>query len=113
MNLKKLKVVNTHIMYPIKVSELISKPDAIYDGYSLASANYSPKRVSPETLLSPLEERILRSDVPIAVDDDEEITALAYTGIHANRLETVNWKGFRYFYLIVFNYFESNHTNSC
>jgi len=92
--LKKLRFVNTHIMSPIKVSELISKPDAIYDGYSLASASYSPKRTSPETLLSPLEERILRSNVPIAVDDDEEITALAYTGIHANRLETVNWKGF-------------------
>ena len=100
-------------MFKAILTHYTSKPDAIYDGYSLASANYSPKRVSPETLLSPLEERILRSDVPIAVDDDEEITALAYTGIHANRLETVNWKGFRYFYLIVFNYFESNHTNSC
>jgi len=81
-------------MHTMKMSELINKLDANCDGYSIASANYSPKPKSPETFLSPLEELILRSNVPVVVDEDEEITALGFTGIHANRLETVNWKSF-------------------
>lgn len=95
----------------------IKSEDTINDGYSVCSAlpeasstsvspktkspkkpsspvePKSPKIKSPETFLSPLEELILRSKVPIEIDEAEEITVLGERGIWANKMESTNWKG--------------------
>ena len=43
--------------------------------------------------LSDVEAAILRSTVPIVINETEEITALGQTGIWANKSEIINWKG--------------------
>lgn len=43
--------------------------------------------------LSSIEALILRSTIPITIDETEEITALGQRGIWANRKEALNWKG--------------------
>lgn len=44
--------------------------------------------------LSEIEAAILRSTVPISINESEEITVLGQRGIWANKLEAINWKGF-------------------
>lgn len=43
--------------------------------------------------LSEIEQAILRSNVPVEINESEEITALGQKGIWANRSEVVNWRG--------------------
>ena len=59
------------------------------------SLNSRMSRVSSKNsvYLSDVEAAILRSTVPIVINETEEITALGQTGIWANRSETINWKG--------------------
>ena len=45
------------------------------------------------TYLSEVEQAILRSTVPININEIEEITVLGQRGIWANKNEVVNWKG--------------------
>ena len=81
----------------------ISSENSYYDGYSVCSASASmplpnsPQPKSPksaETFLSPIEEAILRSNIPIEINEIEEITALGERGIWANKSESISWKGF-------------------
>jgi hypothetical protein len=43
--------------------------------------------------LSDVEQAILRSNVPVELTENEEITVLGQRGIWANRAEVVNWRG--------------------
>ena len=43
--------------------------------------------------LSEVEQAILRSNVPLEINESEEITVLGQRGIWANRAEVVNWRG--------------------
>jgi len=45
------------------------------------------------TILSEIEQAILRSNVPIDINETEEITVLGQRGIWANRAEVINWRG--------------------
>lgn len=90
-----------------KLISIIKTENPANDGYSVCSAELSQKTLSsrskhskspekpksPETFLSPIEEQILRSNVPIAIDENEEITALGQRGIWANKSESLRWKG--------------------
>lgn len=51
--------------------------------------NFSPQQVS----LSAIEEAILRSNVPIDINETEEINVQGQRGIWANKAEVVNWRG--------------------
>ena len=42
---------------------------------------------------SRVEQTILRSSVPININENEEITVLGQRGVWANRSEVLNWKG--------------------
>lgn len=43
--------------------------------------------------LSEVEQAILRSNVPVEINESEEITVLGQKGIWANKAEVINWKG--------------------
>lgn len=43
--------------------------------------------------LSEVESSILRSTMPININETEEITVLGQRGVWANKEETINWKG--------------------
>ena len=75
----------------------------ISDGYSVASIstslnnnNNTSRRTDlvEETFLSPIEQAILRSNVPIELDETEEISALGVNGIWANKTENINWESY-------------------
>ncbi|CAF0921745.1 unnamed protein product [Brachionus calyciflorus] len=48
---------------------------------------------SNNSYLSEIEQAILRSQEPIKIDENEEITVLGERGIWANKSEVINWKG--------------------
>jgi len=50
-------------------------------------------RACSDTALSAVEAAILRSSVPIDIDETEQITVLGQSGIWANRCEVINWNG--------------------
>ena len=50
-------------------------------------------RACADTALSAVEAAILRSSVPIDIDETEQITVLGQSGIWANRCEVINWNG--------------------
>ena len=60
---------------------------------SSASATASDSNCKAAAFLSEVETAILRSNVPVEVNESEEITVLGQRGIWANRAEVVNWKG--------------------
>jgi hypothetical protein len=66
---------------------LVSKASTSHSGAAAASAS------TPVTYLSEVEAAILRSSVPINVNETEEITVLGQRGIWANKSEVANWKG--------------------
>ena len=62
-------------------------------GASSALALSSAGSVSAGQYLSDIEASILRSTVPINVNETEEISVLGQRGIWTNRLEVANWRG--------------------
>lgn len=44
--------------------------------------------------LSEIETAILKSDIPVEINETDEITVLGQQGIWANKAEVINWKGF-------------------
>jgi hypothetical protein len=57
------------------------------------ASSTQPSSRTPVTYLSEVEAAILRSNVPINVNETEEITVLGQRGIWANKAEVANWKG--------------------
>ncbi len=78
----------------IEMSAQIAR-DLLALGNDTHSMSNRMSRVSSKNsvYLSDIEAAILRSTVPILINETEEITALGETGIWANRSETINWKG--------------------
>jgi hypothetical protein len=89
--------INSNKNSPTRPSKDIS------DGYSVASISASLNNnntsvrqtdVVEETFLSPIEQAILRSNVPIELNETEEISALGVNGIWANKTENINWESY-------------------
>lgn len=57
------------------------------------TASSSAAAAGSATLLSQVEQAILRSNVPIDINETEEITVNGQRGIWANKSEVVNWRG--------------------
>jgi hypothetical protein len=82
-------------------SQQSSRAAASTQQSSRASAAAATQRPCLETdpnckqqpFLSDVEQAILRSNVPVELSENEEITVLGQRGIWANRAEVVNWRG--------------------
>ena len=61
--------------------------------FSSLGQKSSRMSIKNSVYLSDTEAAILRSTVPILINETEEITALGHTGIWANKSEITNWKG--------------------
>jgi hypothetical protein len=57
------------------------------------SQSFEASGSSGGSVLSQIEQAILRSTVPIDINETEEITVLGQRGIWANRSEVINWRG--------------------
>lgn len=70
-------------MSTLRVGSTYETPNVTVSGQSNASGG----------ILSSVEAAILRSTVPIDINETEEITVNGQRGIWANKAETINWKG--------------------
>jgi hypothetical protein len=61
--------------------------------HSYENLTNKPYFVDDQMQLSSLETSILRSAVPVDINETEEITVLGQRGIWANRSEELNWRG--------------------
>ena len=61
--------------------------------YANSSAGATTAVAGSTALLSQIEQAILRSNVPIDINETEEITVNGQRGIWANKSEVVNWRG--------------------
>ena len=65
--------------------------------YSYSSSSSSSKTTSgtSNTIIpeNRIEQTILKSNVPINITENEEITVLGQRGVWTNRSEVLNWKG--------------------
>jgi hypothetical protein len=72
------------------------RPNTVSKAYGASLITTATSAVSgstPVTYLSEVEAAILRSNVPINLNETDEITVLGQRGIWANKAEVANWKG--------------------